>query len=78
VRSRARELGDAILKGTLRPETVRGFVDELSAHVRRETAVLYEWADEELDQSERDAVVGAMTPTARPASKRKERAPWEG
>jgi hemerythrin-like domain-containing protein len=68
VRGRALELGKAIEKRALRPEIVRGFVDELSAHVRHETSVLYEWADDELDASDRDAVVRAVTPTARPNS----------
>jgi hemerythrin-like domain-containing protein len=73
VRNRALELGGALKKGTLRAETVRGFVDELAAHVRRETSVLYDWADDELDGLDRDAVLRAVTPTSRPHSQRKDR-----
>jgi len=74
VRNRARELARGIEKRAVRPETVRGFVDELSAHVRRETPVLYEWADAELERADREAVLRAVTPTAGPAAKQKERA----
>lgn len=72
VRNRAVELGGSLKKGTLRAETVRGFVDELAAHVRRETSVLYEWADDEVDGADRDAVLCAVTPTSRPQLQRKD------
>jgi len=70
IRARARELEGAINKGALRPEILRGFIDELSAHVRRETTVLYDWADDELDASDRDAVLRAVTSTTAPRAPR--------
>jgi hemerythrin-like domain-containing protein len=78
VRSRVVDLDNHIGKGTLNADTVRGFADELSAHVRRETGVLYEWADDELDESDRDAVLRAVTPTARPLFKAKARTSGKG
>jgi hypothetical protein len=77
VRTRVSELGNAIRAGTLRVETVRGFVDELSAHGRRETVALYEWADDELEASDREAVLRAVAETARQLSKRAGREPEE-
>jgi hemerythrin-like domain-containing protein len=70
VRGRARELGNAMKTGVLRAGTVRGFVDELSAHARHETAVLYEWAEDEIDEPDREAVLRAITSSSRPASDR--------
>jgi hypothetical protein len=70
IRARARELDDAIKVGALRPETLSGFIDELSAHVRHETTVLYDWAEDEIDASDRDAVLRAVTPTAAPRARR--------
>src|SRR5579863_4683648 len=48
----------------------RYLVDELSAHVRHETSVLYEWAEDEIDAADRDAVLRAIIPTSRPLSGR--------
>jgi len=62
VRNRALELGNAIRKNTLSPWTVRGFLDELSAHVRRETEVLYDFADEEVAEADRSAALLAVAP----------------
>ncbi|MGO9838630.1 MAG: hemerythrin domain-containing protein [Polyangiaceae bacterium] len=78
IRSRAVDLDNHIGKGTLNADTLRGFADELSAHVRRETAVLYEWADDELEESDRDAVLRAVTPTARPLFNAKVRTSGKG
>jgi hemerythrin-like domain-containing protein len=62
VRRRMLELARNIRDGTLRSEVMRGFVDELSAHVRRETRALYEWAEDALSDEDRDAVLGAIRP----------------
>jgi hemerythrin-like domain-containing protein len=78
VRGRVVDLDNHIGKGTLNADTLRGFVDELSAHARRETAVLYEWADDGLDESDRDAVLRAVTPTARPLVEAKARTSGKG
>jgi hemerythrin-like domain-containing protein len=68
IRARARELENAIKMRALRPETLSGFIDELSAHVRHETTVLYDWAEDEIDASDRDAVLRAVT--AAPGARR--------
>jgi hypothetical protein len=70
LRSRALELGRAVERGVSLPGAIRGFVDELSAHVRHETSVLYEWAEDEIDAADRDAVLRAIIPTSRPLSGR--------
>lgn len=71
LRGRVLDLDSAIKSGALRADTARSFVDELSAHVRRETSVLYDWVDDELDASDRDAVLRAVTPTSRPSRRSK-------
>jgi hypothetical protein len=78
VRRRVVELAGALRNGTLRSEVMRGFVDELSAHVRRETTTLYEWAEDALDDDDRDAVLGAIRPPSRPPPRRRQSPPPRG
>lgn len=47
IRSRLVEFGFKVDLRVVRPETARGFVEELRAHARHEDDVLYRWADEE-------------------------------
>jgi hypothetical protein len=71
LRRRAQELEKAATDGSLRPEAARGFADELAAHSRRETEALYEWAEDALDEADRNAVLDAIRPKSRPPKKRK-------
>jgi hypothetical protein len=40
LRARLKEMGEAIARGTLRPENARSFCDEVRAHARHEDAIL--------------------------------------
>jgi hypothetical protein len=71
LRRRAQELGVATAKGSLRPEAARGFADELAAHSRRETEALYEWAEDALDEADREAVLQAVRPKPRPPKRKR-------
>jgi hypothetical protein len=72
IRRRVQELGNTSTKGYLRPEVARGFADELAAHARRETATLYEWAEDALDEADREEVLRALgNLESPPAHKRK-------
>jgi len=75
IRRRALELGTAIRKGALRSEVVRGFVDELSAHCRREMGALYQWAEEALNDDDRAAALKAIGPKSRPPPMQKNHPP---
>jgi hypothetical protein len=71
LRRRLQELGGTSTKGYLRPEMARGFADELAAHARHETVALYEWAEDALDEKDRDEVLAALeNPQTRPRPKR--------
>ena len=61
IRSRLVELGCDVDLHTLRPETARGFIEELRAHARHEEDVLYRWADEHLPPTEQTHAVALLT-----------------
>jgi hypothetical protein len=75
IRRRVQELGSSIRSGALRSEVVRGFVDELSAHARRETVALYQWAEDALNDEDRAAAFKALGPKSRPPPAQKKRPP---
>jgi hypothetical protein len=51
LRARLKEMGEAIARGTLRPENARSFRDELRAHARHEDAILERLMGEGDDRS---------------------------
>jgi len=56
IRTRLGALTKALESRSFGEGSVRGFIDELRAHVRHEEAVLYIWADERLAQADREAL----------------------
>lgn len=60
IRTRLTELGVALDLHTIRLDTARSFVDELRAHARNEDRLLYQWAEERLDQTERISLLDAF------------------
>lgn len=62
IRSRLIELGFGVDLHMVRPETARGFVDELRAHARHEEKVLYQWANENLPACHYRSSIVALTP----------------
>jgi hypothetical protein len=69
LRRRVVELGGAARKGLVRSEALRGFVDELCAHARRETTTLYDWAEDALSDEERNTALKGVRPKSRPPPK---------
>jgi len=65
LRRRLAELGTDIDLGTIRLESVRGFVDELQAHARHEDALLYQWCDDHLEGEDRRILLRALLDAAR-------------
>jgi hemerythrin-like domain-containing protein len=61
IRSHLMEAGVGVDLHIVRLEMVRGFVEELRAHARREDDILYRWADEHLGISEQSALLAALT-----------------
>ena len=66
IRARLTELGSGLASGTMRPSTLRDFVDEMRAHAKTEDRLLYQWADGHLGDVGRAAAIDALarTPTA--------------
>ncbi len=69
-RKKLAELSTAVDLHTLRLEPVRDFVDQLRAHARREDATLYAFGDEHLSDTDREAVLAALTASRRVGIKR--------
>jgi hypothetical protein len=65
LRRRLAELGTDVDLGTIRLESVRGFVDELQAHARHEDALLYKWCDDHLEGPDRTLLLKALIETVR-------------
>lgn len=63
IRRRLLELGASVDLYAIRLETARAFVDELRAHARHEDRALYQWADADLDESVRKALLAALVPS---------------
>ena len=64
LRRRLSELGMDIDLGSIRLESVRGFVDELQAHARHEDALLYQWCDDHLEGKDRTILLRGLLDAA--------------
>lgn len=60
IRQQLAELGIAVDLHAIRLETARAFFDDLRAHSDREELLLYRWADDLLDATERAAIVDGL------------------
>lgn len=60
LRARLMELGTQIELHILRLDTVQSFIDELRAHARHESKLLYQFADESLPDDERREALAAF------------------
>jgi len=65
IRTRLAELGMALDLHTLRLDTARAFVDELRAHAKSEDRLLYQWAEESLDDAEKESVIQLLAERVR-------------
>ena len=63
IRTRLGELHGAAVANAFRADIGRSFLHELRAHGRREEAVLYRWADENLDDSAKRSIETALRQT---------------
>jgi hemerythrin-like domain-containing protein len=64
IRTRLAELGNGIDRHVARSDTVRDFIDELRAHAQSEDRLLYKWADDWLEESQRVLALGAVSESA--------------
>jgi hemerythrin-like domain-containing protein len=65
IRARLAELGMSLDLHTLRLDTARAFVDELRAHARSEDRLLYQWAEESLDDAEKESIIRLLADRVR-------------
>ena len=66
IRARLTDLGRGLALGTMRPSTLRDFVDEMRAHAKTEDRLLYQWADGHLDDAGRTAAIDALAKAPTP------------
>lgn len=64
IRRRLAELGAAVDLHLVRFDAAREFVEELRAHARHEDELLYRWADEHLEETERRVLPRALVDAA--------------
>jgi hypothetical protein len=60
IRRRLDELGTAVDLHHLRLEALRRFLDELRAHAKTEDSLMYQWADEQLAESEKTSLLSDL------------------
>lgn len=60
VRSRLLELGRAVEEGTVELGALKNFRDVLRAHAKSDDRLLYRWAEAELDERQRDAILDEL------------------
>ncbi len=70
IRSRLTELGLALDLHALRLDTARAFIDELRAHARSEDRLLYQWAEERLDEPAKASLFESFATRLRTRAKR--------
>jgi hypothetical protein len=65
IRRRLAELGQALDLHQVRLESLSGFFDELRAHAKTEDRLLYQWADEQLSESEKRSFLANLAEALR-------------
>ncbi len=65
IRTRLTEIGVALDLHTVRLASARDFVDELRAHSRNEDRLLYRWAGDHLDETQRTSLFEALSTVVR-------------
>jgi hemerythrin len=74
IRTRLTELGVALDLHSLRLDTARAFVDELRGHAKSEDRLLYQWADDRLEQAEKESIFQAFAERLRARTAHRPRA----
>lgn len=64
IRTRLTELGAGVDLHIVRLPAARAFIEELRAHARHEDSLLYRWADEHVEDAERELLLNALTKAA--------------
>jgi hemerythrin-like domain-containing protein len=70
IRTRLTELGVALDLHALRLDTARSFIDELRAHARSEDHLMYQWAEDRLDEAAKAALFQSFATRLRERPKR--------
>lgn len=65
IRTRLTEIGVSLDLHTVRLASARDFVDELRAHSRNEDRLLYRWAGDHLDETQRTSLFAALSTVVR-------------
>lgn len=60
IRTRLTELGAGVDLHIVRLGSARAFIDELRAHARHEDSLLYQWADEHVEDADRGLLLNAL------------------
>jgi hemerythrin-like domain-containing protein len=66
IRSRLTELGAGVDLHIVRLATARAFIDELRAHARHEDNLMYQWADQNVEESARGLLLQALADKTKP------------
>lgn len=68
IRARLTELGAEVDLHIVRAHAVRAFIEELRAHARHEDSALYRWADECLEDADRQPLADFLAGSTSPVS----------